>query len=192
VEQNLTQAEIVKMAAKAGAQAAIERLEKEKADETQRQWDIRFENISLLLKHYRELKAHCENSVYEASQLDEDAIDILNFMYDPRNKSDEVIESIKGSALKTMIIMCHIDSALSWYKGYCRKLRNPDSIRACDVVYDTFVSDDMLTRAEIINKYNISDSTYYRDIKEVRNALAFNIFGANRLLNSKIAETVEP
>ena len=64
-EDRLEQQEIVKLAAVAGAKAAMETLEKERQRDRREMADRRLRNTKLLLRNYRMFCAHVDHAVYE-------------------------------------------------------------------------------------------------------------------------------
>ena len=87
--------ELIRLAAKEGSKAGVEAYRKEQKKAHEKLSDRRLRNVKLLLQNYRELKQHAENAVYTAEQA-EDAMDILDMMWDPHNRSAATVESIKG------------------------------------------------------------------------------------------------
>lgn len=67
-KKSLSQREIIRLAAEAGAQAALEAFEKERNKAVKGRYDRRLHNTKLLLRNYRTLKAHCENAIFERSK----------------------------------------------------------------------------------------------------------------------------
>lgn len=61
-EEKLNQQEIVKLAAEAGAKAAMETLEKERQRDRREMADRRLRNTKLLLRNYRVFCAHVDNA----------------------------------------------------------------------------------------------------------------------------------
>ena len=102
--------EIVKVAAKAGADAAMEHFRAEKLKEKRNRKDRRLHNTKLLIRHYRTFKEYVNNAVFEREESNEDALGAIEeLMWEPRVTADMVVESIKRSAARTQIIINHID-----------------------------------------------------------------------------------
>lgn len=175
--------DIIKMAAEAGAKTALETLDKEKRKEQQSRHDRRIRNTKLLLRNYRMFRAHVENAVFEASQLDENAIDILDLMWDPANNSEAYVESIKNSVTRTAIIMRHVTDMLSLYETYCYRAGKPEDQRRYRVIEAMYISEDCPTVREIADSEGIDTRTVYKDIDtavEKLSALVFGIDGLKR------------
>lgn len=62
--------EIVKLAAEAGAKAAMETLEKERQRDRKEVADRRLRNTKLLLRNYRVFQAHVANAVFEVEEYE--------------------------------------------------------------------------------------------------------------------------
>lgn len=173
---NFNQEEIIKLAAAEGAKAGIEKYKSEQNKAKRKQNDRRLKNAKLLLQNYRDFKSYSENAKYTAEQA-EDAIDILDLMWDPNNRSDLVIESIKASAVRTKIIMAHIDGMLNTYKELCERSTDPIQYRRYAILFDRYISDEQPTMDEIANKFHIDKRTAYLDLDTATQRVAKLVFG---------------
>lgn len=180
---DMTNEEIIRLAAKAGADAALKRMSEEKQKNKQMRKKHTYHNTKLLLENYRAFKAHSENavssaeeamsSVEQANSMD----DILNLMWDPNGRSDMIIESIKNSAVRTRILMTHIDSMFRIYEQMCMSSKRVEDRRRYDVLYDKYISAEEMTIAEIAKKYFIDIRTVYGDLKAATEKLSQLLFG---------------
>lgn len=174
--------EIIKLAAAEGAKAGIEKYKAEQQKALQHRYDKRLKNAKLLLQNYREFKIYAENAKYTAEQA-EDAIDILDLMWDPNNRSDLNIESIKASALKTKIIMAHIDGMLCTYRELCEKSQDPVQLRRYEVLYDRYISDEQMSMEDIADKQHIDVRTAYMDLNTATQRIAKLVFGVDSIVS---------
>lgn len=95
----------------AAAKAAInEFVAKEKVDKKKQV----FQNTNLLLEHYLDLKAYCDNAIYKGCLYDEE--EGINI-----NGYEITIKSIKANREVTLIIISHVDKALSLLKNKCQE-----------------------------------------------------------------------
>lgn len=172
--------EIIKLAAKEGSKAGVEAYKKEQKKAHEKLSDRRLRNVKLLLQNYKDLKQHSENAVYTAEQA-EDAIDILDMMWDPNNRSDAVVESIKASLLKTKIIMGHIDSMIDIYRDMVYRSNNEVEIRRFNILYDRYIKEGETKVASLCDKYHIDKRTVYYDTDIAAERLATLIFGIDSL-----------
>lgn len=175
------EAEIIKLAAEAGAKAALETLEKEKKKALKSRHDRRLRNTKLLLRNFRMFKEHTENAVFEASQLDESAIDILDMMWEYSNDSELFVESIKKSVARTKIIMTHVIDMLALYETYCTRSNKPEDARRYRVIDKLYISDKPMTVREIATMEGIDDRTVYKDVDAACEKLSALIFGIDGL-----------
>jgi len=180
----LTNAEIIELAAK----TAVSAYKQEQENEKKAIHDKRLRNTKLLLSNYRSFKAHANSAVYTAEQA-EDAIEILDMMWDPRNRSQAVAESIKASCAKTTIIVNHIDTMIAAYKLMCYNSHNPLEKRRFDILNDYYLTDiengkQRLTMDEIALKYNVDTRTAYNDLKQATNRIAKLIFGIDFMVGT--------
>ena len=64
---------IIRLAAEVGAKTALKEFEAEMVKSKNERSDRRLRNTRLLLRNYRMFKAHAENAIYDAQDVDEDA-----------------------------------------------------------------------------------------------------------------------
>jgi hypothetical protein len=167
--------------AKAGAAAAMERWDKMQAEQRKAEHDKRLQNVKVLLANYHKFKELAENAVYNAEQAEE-LIDLLLLMWDPSNKSDAIVESIKRSALRTNIIVTHVDAMLSSYRNMVYKGGSAVARRRFDILWDRYIAEPELSVDEIAAKYAIESRTVYDDIDIAADNLASIMFGVDYIL----------
>lgn len=168
---------VVKLAAKVGAEAALkafsDQMEKVKSERV----DRRLRNAKLLLRNYRAFKAHAENALYDARDLDEDAYDIIDLMSDNWKDSDLFVDSIRQSAARTCTIVRHIDTMLGLYRAFCENAENTEEMRRWDVINGRYISEEQKSIKEIADKYGVTERTIYRDEDIAIERIAALIFG---------------
>lgn len=169
--------EVVRIAAEAGAKAAMDRWEKERAKSMEERADRRLHNTMLLLKNFRLFKKHAENAVYQVEQLDENVYDILETM--ERSHSDTLVDSIKNSAARTSMLVKHVGVMLGLYEVYCNGSSKPEDARRWRVIHGRFVSDSEMSVAELADQECVTDRTIRRDIEEGCEHLAALLFGVD-------------
>lgn len=176
--------EVAKIAGESGAKLALETLEKEKRKMVRERRDRRLRNTKLLLKNYRMLKAHCENAVFEASQLDS-SVNILDLMESVFDGEDLYVESVKRSAERTYLIINHIDEMLRLYEIYCFTSDKPEDQRRYNTLYAMYIGEEVATAQDIATKENIDIRTVYKDIDGATEKLTALIFGIDGLYVTK-------
>lgn len=179
-KSKLSEERIANIAAKVGAETAISKYEAERLKELKDTRDYRLRNTKMLLSHYREFKAHAESAIYSAEQS-EDVIDVLDLMWERNHRREQVVNSIKRSAVNTKIIMTHIESMLEVYKSFAERSRKQSNIRQYQVLYERYIDDVQLTVEEIAEKHNIDPRTVYLDIDAGIDRLSKLIFGVELL-----------
>jgi len=183
-EKNLSQEEIIKIAAKTGADAALVKFEQQRKQEDRHWSDRRFRNTKMLLSNYRDFKEYSLNAIYDAEQSDE-CVDIMDMMWGPHNRAEQIVESIKRSAVRTKIIMTHIEGMLSTYSYITLNTKNPAERRRYDVLYDRYISEEQITIDEIALKYSIEPRTVYMDIEAAIERMSRLIFGIDYILRGR-------
>lgn len=167
---------IVQISAKTAAQVAIKTIEKERKKRRAEQPDRRLQNTRLLLRNYRLFKAHSENAVFDAIQLDESVYDILDMMAN-RSSDTNIVQSIKDSVAKTALIVEHIKTMLQLYEVFCYQSGNPEDPRRFRVINGLWISDTPLSVGQIAEQENVAERTIYRDIDIACERIAALIFG---------------
>ena len=183
-EKMLPQEEIIRIAAKAGADAALAKMEQQRKAEDKQWSDRRFRNTKLLLSNYRDFKEYSVNAIYEAEQSEE-VVDIMELMWDPQNRAEQIVESIKRSAIRTKIIMTHIEGMLSSYSFITSNTKNPAEKRRYEVLCDRYIAEEQITIEEIAIKYSIEPRTVYMDIEAAIERMSRLIFGIDYILRGK-------
>lgn len=174
--------ELIRIAAEIGAKTAIDRWEKEKEKEKSEQKDRRLHNTLLLLKNYRLFRDHAKNAVFQAEQMDESIYDILESM--ERKTSNLFVDSIKSSAMRTAMLVRHIEVMLGLYRVYCENSRKPEDLRRWRVIEGLYVADKELSVLDLADRENVAKRTVERDVTEACEHLAALIFGIDGIRKS--------
>lgn len=173
--------DIYEKAAAIGANEALKTFRQEQKKEYSRRADRRLRNTKLLLRNYRMLKEHAENSVFGRTQMEESALDILESMMSMYD-NEVIIESIKRSATRTAVIVSHIETMFGLYAAYCDKSPNRDiEMRRYEVLWDMYMAEDTLSAKEVAEKQHVSKDTVYTDIRMATEKLTALIFGVDGL-----------
>ena len=168
--------ETIRIAAEAGAKAAMDRLDKERAKDRSEKVDRRLHNTRLLLRNYKLFKKHTENAVFEADQLDESVYDILDMM--ERNTGVGFVDSIKNSVARTAILVRHIEVMLGLYKVYCERSSKPEDARRWRVLEARYLMEDNeVSVQDVAERESVAERTIRRDVEDACEHLAALIFG---------------
>ena len=160
-------------------------LREEEKTAAKARYDRRRASTKLLLRNYRSLIDHCESAIYDVSQVDDSETleEILEMMMGNRGGGFR-IESIRTSAVRTRIILDHINTMLDLYQIYCTKSPKEEDARRYRVIYWLYLSDEPRTIPELAEDEHTDKRTIYRDIDnavERLTALLFGIDGLNQL-----------
>lgn len=169
---------IMEKAALIGAQTASEIVIKEMAKKDRKNKGRRLHNTRLLLEHYRDLKTHCKEAVYEAEgeQSESDMIESLMSV-----KDDTVIlESIKRTTQRTQMMISHIDKMMDVFHVMCEK-RGDREKRRYHVIYDYYIARNKKSLQRIADEYSVSRVTIYNDLKSAEEELSVFFFGVDGL-----------
>ena len=134
--------------------AAIEAV-KAKEDFIQEEFDIRFQDVKLLMKNYRKLKEYYDKVPPEALE----------------------VNSICAMRRKTGLMMSHVDKMLAAYKLLCEKGETPEEFRRWEVLYLRYVADERINLDDIADKLHVDKRTLYRDTDRAMEDMAVLLFG---------------
>jgi len=143
--------------------------------------DRRLHNTKLLLIHYKELCQSCNDAIYSATQLsiEQDYFDINDLLTD--DNRDLFIQSVKDSAVRTLIMVAHVQSMLQTYKKACELSMRSEDMRRYRVIEALHLADETLTPIQIAKNENVELRTIYRDMNEAYNTLSIYFFGIDGL-----------
>lgn len=179
MENQLSQEEIIKLAVKEGVKAARQQFKIEQEEACAKWKDRRLHNTKMLIENYRTFKLHAEKSVFSAADCEESIVDILSMMSDRDFlKAENTVASIRESAVRTVIMVRHIEAMVDTYKVLCKQSGEERKYRA---VYYLYIADEAKTIEAIAKEEYVDKSTIYRDVQSAIDALSSLIFGVNTL-----------
>lgn len=164
-----------------GIKAAMDYLAEEKEKARKSRYDRRLHNTRLLMKNYRLFKKHAEGAIFNAKQVKESAIDILDGLDDTMLSDNAYVEGIKKSQQRTIVILHHIDEMLRFYKISCEQSGKPEDLRRFRVITAMYIDEPKMTAQQIAEKENIETRTVYKDITNAIKPISALIFGIDGL-----------
>jgi len=164
-----------------GVRAAMDYITEEKEKARKSRYDRRLHNTRLLLKNYRSFKKHAEGAIYNAKQVKESAIDILDGLDDAMLGNGNYVEGIKKSQQRTIIILHHIEEMLRFYKISAEQSGKAEETRRYRTIMAMYIDDEKLTAQEIAEKENVEARTVYKDITAAIKPISALIFGIDSL-----------
>lgn len=174
----LTEKEIVKIAAEQAVKVTLETLKTQKKKERQERRDWRLRNTKLLLEHLQEFKDHATQSVFDVRKVLESAQNDPQGVYSQQlsGRQDVYLEGLAISAGRTEALVQQTESMLELYRIQCEK-GNAEKQRRFRVLkaYALEGEDYQL----IAEKESISKSTVFRDIDLATEELSVMLFGAD-------------
>jgi len=171
----------VQRGTEAGIKAAMDYLAEEKKQLKKGRYDRRLRNTRLLLKNYRSFRNYAKNAVYKASQLKENAVDILDGLDDYSFDDSLYIESIKKSQQRTLIILNHIDEMLRYYKIDCEQSGKDEELRRYRIIMAYYINEQRKSAEQIAEDEHIERRTLYKDINMALKPLSALIFGIDSM-----------
>ena len=167
-------------AGKEGAKAALEEQRRSKIKDSKKFRDRRLRNTRKLLENYRRLKKHAETAVY--SSMQEEVEDIIQQMWDPYDRAEQQIFSIKSSATRTSIIMAHITAELEQYRKLCYSSPNAIDRDRADALFARYIDDNELTVEQIAEVLHVDKRTIFRYIDKALNDVSAFMFGIDGIV----------
>lgn len=171
----------VQRGTEAGIKAAMDYLAEEKKQLKKGRYDRRLRNTRLLLKNYRSFRNYAKNAVYKASQLKENAVDILDGLDEYSFDDSLYIESIKKSQQRTLIILNHIDEMLRYYKIDCEQSGKDEELRRYRIIVAYYINEQRKSAEQIAKDEHIERRTLYKDINMALKPLSALIFGIDSM-----------
>jgi len=171
----------VQRGTEAGIRAAMEYLTEERKQLKKGRYDRRLRNTRLLLKNYRSFRNYAKNAVYKASQLKENAVDILDGLDEYSFDDSLYIESIKKSQQRTLIILNHIDEMLRYYKIDCEQSGKDEELRRYRIIVAYYINEQRKSAEQIAEDEHIERRTLYKDINIALKPLSALIFGIDSM-----------
>ena len=171
--------------AKITADELYAKLTQERKQKEESLFNLRLYNTKLLLEHYRLFKEHAENAISDLDDIDAEqitAIEIMDSMLQsPVDKGEIALESIRNSALRTKIVIEHIDSMLGIYEAYCEKSLKPEDYRRWDIINTVYIKDmsSSMTKMEI---YEDLADKHIVTVRQIQNDLESGIVKLTALL----------
>ena len=165
----------------AGVRAAMDYLAEEREKTRKSRYDRRLHNTRLLLKNYRSFKKHAEGAIYNAKQVKESAIDILDGLDDAMLGNETYIDGIKKSQQRTIIILHHVEEMLRFYRISCEQSGKPEEMRRYRIIMGLYIDDEKMTAQQISEKEGIEIRTIYKDVTAAIKPLSALIFGIDSL-----------
>lgn len=169
--------EAVRVGVEAGTRAAEERLEKGRKEYAKGRLKRRQHNTRLLLANYRNLKEHVAGAVYNGRKANETALEILEGLDEFEYEDNYVINSIKQSQQRTMIILTHIDAMLNLYRIACEQSGKPEEMRHYRILYAAYIDPERKSAEKIAKENDVEKRTFYSDIKKAIKPLSALLFG---------------
>lgn len=169
-----------KAGAEAGAAAAVKAIEKERKKAKKQQYDWRYRNTKLLLRHYRALNEHYKHAVFDKERMADEIesfADIMEAMHDSITDEDLYIESIKQSCMRTKIIMAHVNRMLDCFRVLCENTGKKEGIRRWRVIEGLYIADKALPADEIAEREQINRRTVYKIADSCISELTVLFFG---------------
>lgn len=159
--------------------AAVAALKEHKEEERQRNRRTRYHNTELLLKNYLSLVDHFEQAKDKAS----DIFNLTELDLD-LDDDDVMIQSIKRSRMKTMVMIAHIEHCLDMLKERMTGKGQLDKYTAIDCLYLDRARRDIefgeLVRV-VAEELHCTDRSVYRWRNEMVRELSVLLFGVDGL-----------
>ena len=176
--EELSTQDIVRIAAEAGAKAAMETLEKERKRDRKEVADRRLRNTKLLLRNYRVFRAHVANAVYKIEEY-EPLEDIWADLMMPGRDNTLFVESIEKSVARTATIVKHMETMMQLYQVSCQTSDNAEDWRRWQVINALYLCEDEghRTISQLAKEFGVVERTIYNDIDIACERIAALMFG---------------
>lgn len=167
--------EILKEMVTEATENAVKAIEMQKKEKMKNKYDRRLRNTETLLKSYNSFKEHVDNSIYAASQIENENIQ-EEMDYDDEI-DDRFVNSILKSKERTKIMVAHIDNCLKYYNLKCLASNREDIQRRIQVIQMLYTNEETMTYEEISEELNCSTKTVNNTKKAAIKELSALFFG---------------
>jgi hypothetical protein len=154
------------------SRTALEFLEKQRETEEKKGRDKRLRNTKLLLRNYREFKAYAARIESKKLQTEDiENIDIKELLV----FGEDIVKSIKQTTQRTLVMVRHLDQALSVLKTVNEQEKSSGASKQYDILHERFVMG--ITIAELADVYGINERSVYKAIDAAAERLTIILFG---------------
>lgn len=129
--------------------------------------DKALHNTKLLLRHYIQLKKHCD-IVNDRLEEDKETFWDHEFLD---------LDALMQNKAKTVKIMKIVDKSLDHYKNDCMKAKGLNESRRYDMIKMKYLDKTKLSDDDIAIRYDIDRSTVIRNIKSACEELSILMYG---------------
>jgi hypothetical protein len=157
---------------------AKEAIKQYKEDVEQEERKTLFRNTKALLNHYHELKEHCQDTLNEEKNISEE----MDFIRQLRE--DIVLESIKRTRSRTILMMSHIDGCLHVLHKKMNEKGQGEKYEVINILYlneETYALPSLEKIEIAAEQLHVSDRTIKRYETEMINELSVLLFGIGAL-----------
>lgn len=174
--KQLTQEEIIKLAAESGAKAGIERYEAEIKNQRRKKIDTRLRNTERLMRHYREIKLNAADAI---TTIKETQVETFEFFKSMMEEGDAKIDvkAIVAAKARSAVMVAHMDAMINILAQIYLNSNNPIEVRKFRVFEARFILDPPYAAKDIAVKECIDITTVYRDCDEICDHLSSLLFG---------------
>lgn len=174
--------EIIEKSVESGISEGMSRIEKQQEERKRSIYDTRKYNTELLLKNYRNLKHHIDNSVYSSNRVEKLLEEKKKFEIEfDKPMDDTYIKSIIKSKTVTAVLMEQINTFLKYYKIKCLNSNREEEKRRAQVIELLYLREKRWTYEEIADALHTSTKTVNRDRKTAIKELSALFFGIEGL-----------
>jgi len=174
--KQLTQDEIIKLAAEAGAKAGIDRYESEVKKQRRKKIDMRLGNTARLMRHYREIKLNAKDAITSLKEAEAETFDFFKSMMEEGDAKIDV-KAIVAAKARSAVMVAHMDAMLGILAQLYLNSTNPVEVRKYREFEARYILDPPYTPMEIAQKENVDKTTVYRDCDEMCERLSSLLFG---------------
>lgn len=145
-------------------------LEKERDEKEEKDRDNRLRNTKLLLQNYRTFKVYAKKITTNAAEDCEgvDVSDLLVF-------GEDLVKSIRQSSQRTIVMVQHIDQALSTLEHLYSLEKHPGTRRQYGILHARYVKG--LKIEDIAEENKINNRNVYKSIDAATERLSVLLFG---------------
>jgi hypothetical protein len=171
----LTQNDIIKIAAEAGAKAGLERFQEETARQRRKTMDMKLRNTKKLMHHYRDIKINSKDAISTLEQAQIEDFDYFKTIMEGNTCID--VKAIAAAKLRSFIMIAHTDAMLKALEEICYASKDDTEARRYRVLEGLYIAEDKRSATAIADAEGVDVRTVYRDLDTILEKLSSMLFG---------------
>ncbi len=173
--------DVLKLAAKEGAKAGLERYKTEQKRQRRIRISTQLHNTKKLMRHFREIELNAANAIASIRDAQTEDFDFYKAVMEDDARVD--IQAILQAKARSALIIEHIKTMLAVYGQIAGQSGDPTEIRRYRVLMDMYVKEPRKSVQDIAEREAIDQRTVYRDYDAACERLSALLYGVQGVID---------